>query len=149
MEIVRYHKHLTTHMSLIILSVPKIIIEGNNSYFLSHIVHSQILRPESRQIHEILKSLLFVNHFETYLTVDDPLSNAADWYTREKNQNGVRPMSIYLQKGNPLVLHNNGNGFTTEKVISMSKDIRFDGSGPTEDIHPTVAKGKSFLSNCC
>ena len=95
------------------------------------------------KIDEILQSLQFIEHFESYLTIDDQSSNAAEngWYIREKNQNGVRPMNIFQQNGAPIVLHDNGDGKSTSEVIALSKGINFDGSGPTDDIYSTVAKG--------
>ena len=90
---------------------------------------------------EILKSLLFIKHFEQYRTIDDQSSNAADWYSRDESQNGVRPMNIFQQNGASIVLHDNGDGKSTDEVIDISKNIKFDGSGPTDDIHSTVAKG--------
>ena len=50
-------------------------------------------------------------------------------------------MNIFQQNGAPIVLHDNGDGKSTSEVIALSKDINFDGSGPTDDIYSTVTKG--------
>ena len=89
---------------------------------------------------EIFKSLLFINHFESYLTIDES-SYAADWYSREESQNGVRPINIVQHNGGSIVLHNNGDGKSTDEIIAISKSIKFVGSGPTDDIYSTVSKG--------
>ena len=56
-------------------------------------------------------------------------------------------MNIFQQNGDPIVLHDDGNGKSTDDVIAISKDIIFDGSGPTDDIHSTVARGIWDLVN--
>ena len=83
----------------------------------------------------------FIDHFESYLAIDDQSSNAADWYSRDEGQNGVRPMNIFPQNGDPIVLHDDGDGKSTNDVIALSKGIEFDSSGPTNEIYSTVAKG--------
>ena len=105
------------------------------------------------------KSLLFIEHFETYLTIDNPLSDAADWYTREKNQKGVRPLNFYLQNRIIKLHDDDGNGYSPSSVISLNNWMAndFDGTGPSDDIESTVARGnylkryilpvKSSLSN--
>ena len=50
-------------------------------------------------------------------------------------------MDIFQQNGDPIVLHDSGNGKSTDEVIDISKKIKFDGSGPTGDIYSTIAKG--------
>ena len=50
-------------------------------------------------------------------------------------------MNIFQQNGDPIVLHDDGNGKSTDDVIAISKGIIFDGSGPTDDIHSTAARG--------
>ena len=50
-------------------------------------------------------------------------------------------MNIFQQNGAPIVLHDNGDGRSTDDVIASSKEIIFDSSGPTDDIHSTVARG--------
>ena len=50
-------------------------------------------------------------------------------------------MNIFQQNGDPIVLHDDGDGKSTNDVIALSKGIEFDSSGPTNDIYSTVAKG--------